>query len=397
MTIREDSASLATQGRVTVLGLGRMGAAMARRLATQGWEVLGWHRSGRPVDGVTVETDLDKAVATADVVLLSLFDDTACAEVLTRVGPSLPSGATVVNTTTTSPEAAERFAADLGRGYVHAPVLGSVPAVSAGTLQILVGGERETIESVTPLLTALGQVVQVGQPRAAAAVKLVANGTLAGALGSIGDALRQADALGLERTLVLDVLERGVLGGLVRVKRDRLAEAAADRPADFTVAGLAKDQDLLAAASGQPWPHARAIEAAVAAGVVSGDDDIAALARTPGVEDAVRAPLEAYIRGHATGDPKHFLDAFLPSAHIEGLRDGVFVSWTLEEYRKLFPGHPAPDEAQRRRRIDEIVVSGSIATATMTLYHGADTFTDMFLLVRTDHGWRIANKIYHRH
>lgn len=398
MTMRADSGSPVKTGRVAVLGLGRMGAAMARRLAGEGWAVVGWHRSGRPTDGVTVETDLNQAVASADIVLLSLFDDTACAEVLDRVRSSLPPGSTVVNTTTTSPEAAERFAADLGPRYVHAPVLGSVPAVRAGTLQILAGGDPGSVTSVTPLLAALGQVVPIGQPRAAAAVKLIANGTLAAGIAAIGDALRQADALGLDRALVLDVLERGVVAGLVRAKRDRLSGAAAGQPADFSVAGLAKDQALLAAASGQPWPPARAIEAAVAAGVVEADDDIAALAATTSaVDEAVVAPLAAYIRGHATGDPRHFLDAFLPSAHIEGLRDGVFVSWTLAEYRKLFPGHPAPDEDQRHRRIDEIVVSGSIATATMTLHHGADTFTDMFLLVRTDQGWRIANKVYHRH
>ncbi len=83
--------------------------------------------------------------------------------------------------------------------------------------------------------------------------------------------------------------------------------------------------------------------------------------------------------------------------NIEGLRDGTFVSWTLDEYMRLFSGHPAPDEAARSRRIDDVTVSGSIASATMTLRHGADTFTDMFVLVRTDAGWRIANKVYHRH
>jgi hypothetical protein len=130
---------------------------------------------------------------------------------------------------------------------------------------------------------------------------------------------------------------------------------------------------------------------------VRASDDVAALATTAGVEAEVRAPLEAYIRGHATGDPSHFLEAFLPSAHIEGLRDGDFVSWTLPEYQRLFPGHPAEDETRRRRRIDDVVVAGTIASATMTLEHGDTTFTDMFILVRTDAGWRIANKVYHRH
>jgi len=386
-----------TDMRIAILGLGRMGSAMARRLRGEGWDVVGWHRSGAPVDGVTVEADLAKAVGSAQVAVLCLFDDAACHEVLAQVRDAGSDGLRVVNTSTTSPAAAARFASQVGPAYVHAPVIGSVPAVAAGTLQILAGGEPAAIEAVTPVLAALGTVVHVGQPDTAAAVKLVANGVLAGVAATLRDALRQADALGLDRTLVLDVLERGPIGGLVKAKRDRLTGSAADKPADFTVDGLAKDQALLAAASGQPWPHARDIEAALEQGTVRRDDDFAALVTAPAVDDGVRAPLEAYIRGHATGDPSHFLDAFLPTAHIEGLRDGTFVSWTLDEYMRLFPGHPAEDEAERSRRIDSIVVAGAIASATMTLWHGANTFTDMFVLVRTDAGWRIANKVYHRH
>jgi hypothetical protein len=42
-------------------------------------------------------------------------------------------------------------------------------------------------------------------------------------------------------------------------------------------------------------------------------------------------------------------------------------------------------------------VHGTVATASMTLRHGADAFTDVFLLVHVDGRWRIANKAYHRH
>jgi hypothetical protein len=111
----------------------------------------------------------------------------------------------------------------------------------------------------------------------------------------------------------------------------------------------------------------------------------------------VLAPLRAYVHGHATGDPAHFRAAFLPTAHIEGIRDGAFVSWHLDDYCALFDGQPAPDEAARSRRIDAVAVHGSVATATMTLRHGADTFTDVFLLIQADGRWRIANKAYHRH
>jgi hypothetical protein len=114
------------------------------------------------------------------------------------------------------------------------------------------------------------------------------------------------------------------------------------------------------------------------------------------VDEAVLAPLHAYMRGHATGDPAHFRDAFLPGAHVEGIRDGAFVSWPLDEYCGLFGGAPAPDEPTRVRHIDRVDVHGSVATASMTLRHGTDTFTDVFLLIRMAEGWRIANKAYHR-
>ena len=107
-------------------------------------------------------------------------------------------------------------------------------------------------------------------------------------------------------------------------------------------------------------------------------------------------PLRAYIRGHATGDPAHFREAFLPTAHIEGIRNGTFISWDLDDYCALFGGQPDPDEPARSRRIDAVDVHGTVATASMTLWHGADTFTDVFLLIHADGRWRIANKAYHR-
>ena len=79
------------------------------------------------------------------------------------------------------------------------------------------------------------------------------------------------------------------------------------------------------------------------------------------------------------------------------MRDGIFVSWALDEYCALFDGRPAPDEAGRSRRVDAVDVRGSVATACMTLWHGPDTFTDVFLLVDVGGQWWIANKAYHRH
>lgn len=150
---------------------------------------------------------------------------------------------------------------------------------------------------------------------------------------------------------------------------------------------------LLADASRTPLPSA----AELAGSPAGSHADIALAAMTPAVGDDVLAPLRSYIRGHATGDSAHFREAFLPTARIEGMRERTFVSWHLDEYCALFHGQPAPDEPARSRRIDAVDVHGTIATATMTLWHGADTFTDIFLLVRDDGRWRIASKAYHRH
>ncbi|MFD5651293.1 nuclear transport factor 2 family protein [Streptomyces sp. NPDC127039] len=385
---------------IAVLGLGRMGEAIAARLTGQGRDVVGWTRSGRTSGTVEVVPDPGTAVAKADLVFLSLFDGPACLQVLGDIHDSLRTDAVVVNTSTVAPAEAAGFARQVGRSYVHAPVIGSVPAVAGGTLRILAAAEQDTLDGVRPVLESLGTVRRVDDASTAAALKLVANGSLAGALLALRDSLRQGDALGLPRTQVLDVLELGQLGGLVARKRPFLTGERAPHTADFTVGALAKDMALLADASTTPLRSAGALagpaadpaaDVAVAA-VPTGEVDVEG-----DVEGAVLDPLRAYVRGHATGDPGHFRDAFLPTAHIEGVRDGAFVSWGLDEYCALFRGRPAADEATRTRRIDAVEVHGSVATATMTLRHGADRFTDVFLLVAAEDGWRIANKAYHRH
>jgi hypothetical protein len=115
--------------------------------------------------------------------------------------------------------------------------------------------------------------------------------------------------------------------------------------------------------------------------------------------DAARADVVAaiaeYFRGHATGDPAHMRKAFLRTAHIEGIRDGKFVSWTLDEYCALFKGLPASDEPSRVRTIDSIDVSGNAAMAKATLDHGATIFTDYFVLLNVEGEWKIANKVYY--
>ena len=112
-------------------------------------------------------------------------------------------------------------------------------------------------------------------------------------------------------------------------------------------------------------------------------------------EAAVRVPLEHYMQGHATDDAAHMRQAFMASAHIESVREGPLTSWDLDFYCQRFKNTPAADEATRRRVIDSLDIVGTAAMAKVTLYHGAVTFTDYFVLLKTEQGWKIANKAFH--
>jgi len=404
---------------VTVLGLGRIGSSMAQRLAASGWHVTTWSRSGRGLAGLDAAAQVDDAVAASNLVILSLFDGPACVQVTDAVAASLAPGTVVVNTSTVGPDEAvalgERVART-GAGYVHAPVLGSVGAARSGELSVLAGAASpDDIAAATRLLADLGTVLTVGGVADAAMLKLIANGALAAVLLAIRDALTQAQVAGIDRGRTLDALAESAVGGMVGAKRQRLA-AGDITLADFTVAALAKDLTLLASAPGSAAPPLAAVIAGIASEQLMPEDDIAAIALpdaapaadpyaairltvAPEIEAAadVLAPLVAYATGHATGDPAHFRRAFLPSAHIEGLRDDTFVSWPLDTYCALFTGEPDDGEPAHRRRLDQVSVAGTVATATMTLWHGPATFTDVFLLARSEGTWRIANKAYHRH
>ena len=121
-----------------------------------------------------------------------------------------------------------------------------------------------------------------------------------------------------------------------------------------------------------------------------------AMAQQSHDEAAARKPLEAYLRGHATGDAAYIRQAFLPTAHVEGIRDGKLLSWTADEYIAGFKGSPPADEGQRKRWIDSIDISGNAAMARVTLDYPSGTFTDYFVLLKVDGEWKIANKVWTR-
>ena len=112
------------------------------------------------------------------------------------------------------------------------------------------------------------------------------------------------------------------------------------------------------------------------------------------VDAAVRAPLEAYLRGHATGLADEFRPAFHPDAQLWGMRNGTLIRMTAQEYIGRASGSPPADEAQRRRWIESIDVTGDTAVAKIILDYPSVRFTDYMALSRIDGRWVIVNKMF---
>lgn len=112
-------------------------------------------------------------------------------------------------------------------------------------------------------------------------------------------------------------------------------------------------------------------------------------------EAAVRAALENYFRGHATGQAEHFRKIFHPDAKLFAVRDGKYWQLTSEEYIARVPGKPADDEAKRKRSIEFVDINGNAAIAKIVLDYPTVKFTDYMSLLKIDGEWKIINKTFY--
>ncbi|MBK8465679.1 MAG: nuclear transport factor 2 family protein [Chloracidobacterium sp.] len=112
-------------------------------------------------------------------------------------------------------------------------------------------------------------------------------------------------------------------------------------------------------------------------------------------KDAVRVPLENYIKGHATGDAEFFKKAFHTEGNLIFIRDGKYTTRSFSEYiAGATGGKPAADEAKRKRSIESIDVVGNAATAKIILDYPTVKLTDYMSLLKINGEWKIVNKIF---
>ena len=112
-------------------------------------------------------------------------------------------------------------------------------------------------------------------------------------------------------------------------------------------------------------------------------------------EAAIRAAIENYFRAHATGDGTYIAKVFHPELRMMFVRDNAFMMRTRDEYISGFSGKPAEDEAQRKRSIEMIDITGNAAVAKIRLDYPKTTLTDYFSLLKVEGEWKVVNKIFH--
>lgn len=262
--------------RIGVIGLGRMGAAMAARFAGHGVPVTGWTRSGRAVAGVPSAADLPALVAASDVLVTSLYDDAAVEETLGALLDCDLSGRLIVETSTVVPGVVKARAAriaDAGAAIVDAPVSGGPELVTAGRCGFFVGGEdAAAARALTALAALTDRIFHVGPLGTGLVMKTINNALLQTYVAGLVEQLRVAKRAGLPLETALKIVCGGPAG--IPMVRDRLPKILGEDPTTgFSIAGLLKDNDVfrrVAAEVGVETPTLTAAEAEQRAAIAKG-------------------------------------------------------------------------------------------------------------------------------
>lgn len=112
-------------------------------------------------------------------------------------------------------------------------------------------------------------------------------------------------------------------------------------------------------------------------------------------EAAVRAALQPYLDGHATGRADVMSPAFASTARLSAVIDGRLTVRDASDYLAGLPGAPAPDESERRRWIQSVDIAGDMAIARVVLLYPGVRFVDYMVMHRVDGEWKIVHKAYH--
>jgi 3-hydroxyisobutyrate dehydrogenase-like beta-hydroxyacid dehydrogenase len=269
--------------QVGFLGLGTMGREMARRLVDAGHHVVVWNRSPEPVAhlvaaGATAAASPAEALA-APVSFSILSNDQATDDVLSIENLAGATGRLHVAMASLSPAAADRLAArhaEVGVGYLAAPVIGRSNVAAAGLLNIIAAGSAPDLERAAPYFEVLGtRVWSVGtEPRVANVVKAAVNYTLLHALQAIGESVALVEANDVEAEQFTDLLSSTLFPGPVYTGYGSMIAERRYTPPGFSMTLGSKDLGLaetIAAEAGITLPSAPVLRRVFDAALASDD------------------------------------------------------------------------------------------------------------------------------
>lgn len=262
MTATETSSPLVPP-RVAVLGTGTMGRGIARSLLRAGLTVDVWNRTpdraaALAAHGAVVHAHPADAVAAAGVVVTMLADAAAVRSVALDQGvlAGLQPGAVWVQMGTIGIGATGELAATAAAqrpdvAFVDAPVSGSRAPAETGELVILASGPERARVALAPVFGALAQSARwLGEAGAGSRMKTVVNAWLIFLIEGAAEILALADAVGVDRAAVLDLLSTGRMASAVAAGKARKMDAGDDSP-DFPLRWAAKDAGLALEAAGR--------------------------------------------------------------------------------------------------------------------------------------------------
>lgn len=239
---------------VAFLGIGQMGAPMAKRLIAAGFALQVWdqapgHTASLADAGAKPASTPAEAAKDADFLITMLPDGAIVQSVMSgeqgALG-SLPKGALWLQMSTVGVDwlaTLHGLANDNGVDFLDAPVSGSVAPATNGTLVILASGPSQYRARSTPVFEALGRIVWLGDIGAGSAAKLVLNNWLADIVETTVEMIRFSEALGLDPHAVVDLLEGLPLGSPYGVAKARQM-LAGDFAPSFALKHALKDVDL---------------------------------------------------------------------------------------------------------------------------------------------------------
>jgi 3-hydroxyisobutyrate dehydrogenase-like beta-hydroxyacid dehydrogenase len=284
-----------TQVNIGMIGLGKMGKAIAGLLLSRGHKVTVWNRSHEAVQELVAKGAQAAAepaeLGQSDFLLSMLASDAATRAVIVDQGvlDAAHPGLIHINLATVSVAFAKELA-ELHRqrkiGYVAAPVFGRPDAAAAGKLNVVVAGDPATVAKAQPILDAIGQKTwPVGeQPENANVVKIAGNFMIASAIETMGEAVALTRSHGVKADAFLDILTNTLFAAPAYKVYGALIAAEKYQPAGFTAPLALKDVRLALSAADEnnvPMPFANVLRDSLMELIATGgaEDDWVAMAR----------------------------------------------------------------------------------------------------------------------